>query len=46
MKKEQVLIIKVKYDDEDNYEPYKWNWSELINGDVEVLNHSSSTKSE
>lgn len=45
MIKEQVLIIKVKYDDEDNYEPSRWNWSEMINSDVEVLNHSASTES-
>lgn len=41
MIKEQVLILKVRYDDERDDPPHTWNWSSLVdNGKVtEVLNH-------
>jgi hypothetical protein len=44
MIKEQVLIIKVKYDDTYNQSPHTWNWADLIGSDqeVEVMNHSST----
>lgn len=43
MLKEETLIIKVKYDDDQNKKPHTWNWTELLNSDheVEVLNYSS-----
>lgn len=44
MIKEQVLILKVKYDDEQDQTPHTWNWTELLKTDfeVEVLNHGKS----
>jgi hypothetical protein len=39
--KQQVLILKVKFDD-DTFEPRSWNWSEIIGCDVdcvEVMNY-------
>jgi hypothetical protein len=44
MIKEQVLILKVKYDDEQDKTPHTWNWSGLINSghEVEVVNHGSA----
>jgi len=46
MIKEQVLIIKVRYDDRDK-SPHTWNWTELLNTghEVEVMNHGSSEPS-
>lgn len=43
MIKEQVLIIKVRYD-EDEKNPHTWDWSSLIGSDheVEVLNHGAA----
>lgn len=40
--KQQVLILKIKYDEQDNHAPQNWNWSELLgckDDCVEVLNH-------
>lgn len=44
MIKEQVLILKVAYDDEQDQTPHTWNWTELLGGDheVEVMNHGGS----
>ena len=44
MIKEQVLILKVKYDDDHDQTPHTWNWTELLNTDheIEVMNHGSS----
>lgn len=41
MIKEQVLILKVRYDDEKDHTPHTWNWTELVNKDheIEVMNH-------
>jgi hypothetical protein len=39
--KQQVVILKVKFDDE-HFEPRSWNWSEVIGCDVdcvEVMNY-------
>jgi len=43
MIKEQTLILKIKYDDEENRKPSTWDWAGLLNSDheVEVLNYSS-----
>lgn len=48
MIKEQVLIIKVKYDDEQDQTPHTWNWTELLNTDfeVEVINHGKTEVAE
>jgi len=47
MIKEQVIILKVKYDDEVDKTPHTWNWSEVLGADydVEVLNHGACTES-
>jgi hypothetical protein len=44
MIKEQTLILKVRYDDEQNKSPHTWDWSGLIGNDceAEVLNYSGS----
>lgn len=44
MIKEQVLILKVRYDDEHDQTPHTWNWTALVRNDheVEVLNHGGS----
>lgn len=41
MIKEQVLILKVRYDDEQSHTPHTWNWTELVGNDheIEVMNH-------
>ena len=41
MIKEQVLILKVRYDDEQDQTPHTWNWTELVRNDheIEVMNH-------
>lgn len=46
MIKEQVLILKVRYDEDYDQTPHTWNWTELLGSDheVEVLNHGSSEK--
>jgi len=40
MIKEQVLILKVKYEDEKGA-PHTWNWTDLVSAghEIEVLNH-------
>lgn len=45
MVKEQVLILKVRYEDEGQ-PPHTWNWSEVVgNGQVtEVMNHGAPEK--
>lgn len=42
--KEQVLILKVRYDEKHDKSPHTWDWSELVGSDheVEVLNHGST----
>lgn len=48
MIREQVLILKVKFDDElEKTPPHTWNWGELLNSshEVEVLNHGSAEES-
>lgn len=44
MIKEQVLILKVRYDDEQGKAPHTWNWTELVHNDheVEVMNHGKT----
>ena len=46
MIKEQVLILKVRYDDEERHSPHTWNWTEIAGGghEVEVMNHGSPEK--
>lgn len=41
MIKEQILIVRVRYDDEYDRSPHTWNWTDLIRSDheVEVVNH-------
>lgn len=42
--KQQVLILKVKYDEEEIHSPKNWNWSELIGCKrdcVEVINYGA-----
>jgi len=43
MIKEQVLILKVRYDDLVDEPPHTWHWSTLVdNGQIiEVLNHGA-----
>lgn len=44
MIKEQVLILKVRYDDEQDQTPHTWDWSSLVNSghEVELMNHGAS----
>lgn len=44
MIKEQVLILKVRYDDEHEQTPHTWNWSDLVRNDheIEVINHGKA----
>jgi len=44
MIKEQVVILKVRYDDELNHTPHTWNWTEIVGGDheIEVMNHGKA----
>jgi hypothetical protein len=44
MIKEQVLILKVRYDDEHEKTPHTWNWTELVRNDheIQVVNHGGS----
>lgn len=40
--KQQVVILKIKYDDTETCSPKSWNWSEILKckGDcVEVMNY-------
>lgn len=41
--KEQVLIIKVKYDDSYDNSPHAWDWSRLVGSEyeIEVMNHGA-----
>lgn len=41
MIKEQVVILKVRYDEDYERSPHTWNWSDVLGSDyeVEVLNH-------
>lgn len=44
MKKTQIIILKITYDDELNKQPKNWHWSEIIgceNDCVEVMNSGS-----
>lgn len=43
MIKEQVLILKVRYDDSINDPPHTWDWSGLVDSGhvAEVLNHGA-----
>ena len=44
MIKEQVLILKVRYDDEQDNAPHTWDWSQLVGSDheMEVMNHGKT----
>jgi hypothetical protein len=44
MIKEQVLILKVRYDDDQDHTPHTWNWSQLVGDEheIEVMNHGRS----
>jgi hypothetical protein len=44
MIKEQVLILKVKYDDEKSQTPHTWNWTEVVGNshEIEVVNHGKA----
>ena len=44
MIKQQVVILKVKYDDENEHSPHTWNWTELVKNDheIEVMNHGGA----
>lgn len=46
MTKEQVVILKVRYDEDYDQTPHTWNWTELLGSDheVEVLNHGVPEK--
>lgn len=48
MIKEQVLILKVKYEDEEKSSPHTWNWTDLVDSghEVEVINHGASEKTD
>lgn len=40
--KQQVIIIKVKFDETENQSPKNWNWSQLLGCErdcVEILNY-------
>jgi hypothetical protein len=42
--KQQVVILKIKYDDQENFAPQNWNWSELLgckNDCVQVMNYGT-----
>lgn len=41
MIKEQVLVLKVKYDDEHDQAPHTWNWTDVVGvgHEIEVMNH-------
>lgn len=41
MTKQQVVILKVRYDDEQNNAPHTWDWTRIVgsNHETEVLNH-------
>lgn len=41
MIKEQILILKVKYDDEQEKAPHTWSWGDIVGEDheAEVINH-------
>jgi hypothetical protein len=43
MIKEQVIILKIKYDSEQYSEPVNWDWAGMLdtsdNTDVEVLDY-------
>ena len=44
MTKEQILIIKVRYEDEQYKDPHMWDWAGLVNNDqdIEVVNHGKA----
>lgn len=47
--KQQVVILKIKYDETEAYSPSNWNWSEILkcNGDcVEIINYGSVEEDE
>ena len=41
MLKEQILILKVKYDDEQEKAPHTWSWGDMVGKGhgVEIINH-------
>jgi hypothetical protein len=47
MIKEQVLILKVRYDDAQDQTPHTWDWSGVVgNGqEIEVMNHGAAEPS-
>lgn len=42
--KEQVLILKVRYESEEDRPPHTWDWSNLVGSDhhIEVMNHGAT----
>lgn len=43
--KEQVIILKIKYDSSENYEPRLWHWAEILkckDDCVEVMNYGKA----
>lgn len=47
MIKEQIVILKVKYNENYDQTPHTWNWTEIVknNHEIEVLNHGSPEES-
>lgn len=43
MKKSQIIILQVSYDDEENKQPKNWNWDQIVGCEdcVEILNYSN-----
>lgn len=37
MMKSQVVILKVKFDENESFPPKSWNWSELIGCNVDCV---------
>lgn len=37
MKKSQVVILKITYDDEENKQPKNWHWNELVGCEVDCV---------
>jgi hypothetical protein len=44
MIKEQIIILKVRYDDSQEKSPHTWDWTGIIGNDrqAEVLNHGAT----
>jgi hypothetical protein len=46
--KQQVLILKVKYEESENHAPNTWDWTSLVGNEhvVEVMNHGKAEEVE